>query len=335
MVEPRIRIKLQSEVSGKIISASPRWQNGGFFRKGEQLLKIEDFYYLNQLAKAKAAQAQASSGLKQEEGLSYVAKQEWEKRNPEDDNSAARSLALREPQLAAMKAQYDAASAEVLVAEKALEKTSIVAPFDGVIVSKSADVGQVVSPGLALAELMAIDVVEIRVPLTEAQQEFLALPDLNQTIKTPATIKYVSQDETEEWQGHFVRTEGVLDPATKVLNGVVQIKDPYGLNKQVEKPLLLGSFVEVELTGKTLNNIFVLPRRLLYSGNTVWLVDKNDRLHSQEVKILPIRNEDIYVYEGLHAGDRIAAGGLIDPLEGSKVRVTEKGENAVSGDVVK
>ena len=320
VIEPRTKIRLQAEVNGKILEASPKWQNGGFFRKGELLLKIEDYYYQNQLARAKASRAQAKSALTQEEGLSYVARQEWEKRNPDENNEAARALALREPQLAAMRAQYEAATADVVSAENALAKTAIVAPFDGVVVNKVVDIGQFASTGLALAELHAIDVVEIRIPLTEAQQDFLDLPGLNQTIKSPAAVRHVTQNETVVWKGYFVRTESVLDNLTRVLNGVVQINDPYGLNHKVAAPLRLGSFVEVEIMGKTLENIFVLPRRFLYAGNTVWLVDSNDKLVSRQVKVLPVRQESIYVHEGLEAGDRLVVSGLTDALEGVKVK---------------
>lgn len=319
VVEPRTKIKLQAEVNGKIYEVSPRWLNGGFFRKNDQLLKIEDYYYQNQLARAKATLAQAKSGLVQEEGFSYVAKQEWEKRNQDENNSSAKSLALREPQLQSARAQFESASADVVSAQNALDKTFVQAPFDGVIVNKMVDIGQFVNPGLALAELHAIDVVEIRVPLTEAQQAYLDLPDLNQIIKTPALIKYATPNGIDIWQGNFVRTEGVLDPLTKVLNGVVQVKDPYGLDRRLKTPLRLGTFVEVELKGKQLDNIFVIPRRFLFAGNTLWLVDKNNRLQSRIVKVLPVREENVYVHEGLQSGDRLIVSGLVSPLDGAVV----------------
>jgi RND family efflux transporter MFP subunit len=320
IVEPRTKIKVLSGVNGEITSAAANWVNGGFFKKGEILLQVEDYYYQNQLARAKATLAQAKSGLVQEEGFSYVAKQEWEKRNADVDNTAAKALALREPQLESMKAQHEAASADVVSAQNFLEKTKISAPFDGVVANKVVDVGQAISTGMAVADLYAIDVVEIRVPLTESQQAFLDLPTLNQTTKIVAKAKYNSQNAVVDWNGYLVRTEGVLDPVTKVLNGVVQIKDPYGLNKTVKNPLRLGAFVEVEIQGKKIENIFVIPRRLLYTGDVIWLVDASNKLHSQAVKVLPVRDDNVYIYEGVKAGDKMVAEGAFGLIDGKLVK---------------
>lgn len=319
-VEPRTKVKLVSEVNGKVIETASRWYNGGFFRKGDLLLRVEDFYYQNQLARAKANQSQAKSALAQEEGFSYVARQEWEKRNTEDSSSAAaKSLALREPQREAIQAQYAAASADVVAAEHGLGQTTIRAPFDGLIVNKLVDIGQYVSPGVAVADILAIDVAEVRVALTEAQQAFLDLPALNQTSRIPAIVHYKTPEGDATWKGQLVRTEGVLDPISKVLNGVVIIRDPYGLNKAVKSPLRLGTFVEVELQGKRMENIFVIPRRFLYTGNVVWLVDQENKLRSRKVSILPIRDEQVYVYEGLKAGEKLVSGGVVGLIDGKIV----------------
>jgi RND family efflux transporter MFP subunit len=319
VVEPRTKIKLLAEANGRVLETSKKWLNGGFFHKGEQLLRIEDYYYKNQLARSQASLAQAKSALIQEEGFAYVAQQDWEKRNTADDNSSAKALALREPQLASMQAQFDAATADVVSAENSLAKTKMTAPFDGVLSNKTADIGQYVSPGVMMGELQAIDTVEIKVPLTEAQQAYINLPSLNQTIKSPATIKYSTPDGVQSWSGYLVRTEGVLDPLTKVLNGVVQVQDPYGLNKKVTTPLRLGTFVEVELQGKKYDSIFVLPRRFLYSNNSMWLVDKDNKLFKKTVKLLPIRDDNIYVYEGLAKGDRLVVDGVVGGLNGTVV----------------
>ncbi len=320
LVEPRTKIRLVSEVNGRVIGAAENWVNGGFFKKGEIILSVEDYYYQNQLARAKANFAQAKSGLVVEEGFSYVAKQEWEKRNADVDNTSAKALALREPQLESMKAQFDAASADVVSAEHLLEKTKISAPFDGVVANKVVDVGQTISGGVGVADLYAIDVVEIRVPLTESQQAFLNLPALNQTTKIVAKAKYDTQNSKDVWKGFLVRTEGVLDPVTKVLNGVVQIKDPYGLNSPIKKPLRLGAFVEVELEGKKIDNIFVIPRRLLYTGDIIWLVDSSNKLRSKAVKVLPVRDENVYIYEGIKAGERMVSEGAFGLIDGKLVK---------------
>jgi len=320
LLEPRTKVRLVAEVNGRILTASQKWMNGGFVRKGEELLGVEDFYYQNQLARAKANLAQAESALKQEQGVAYVVKQDWEKRNTGANSDLAKELGLREPQMRAIEASLEAAKADEISAAELLRKTKVIAPFDGVIANKVVDAGQSLSAGTVLADLLAIDVAEIKVPLTEVQQSYLNLPALSNNSNIRAEINYRSEDKSNRWQGKLVRTEGVLDPVTKVLNAVVQIQDPYGLKKSTKTPLRLGSFVEVKLEGKKIDNIFILPRRLLYTGNVVWLINAENKMESRQVKILPIRDANVYIYEGLKVGEKLIASGTFGLLDGKLVK---------------
>lgn len=319
IVEPRQRVRIVAEVNGRILTASNKWLNGGFVHKGESLLNIEDFYYQNQLARAKANVAQVESGLKQEQGIAYVVKQDWDKRSQDPESPLAKELGLREPQMQAVQSQLIAAKADELSAQELLAKTKVLAPFDGVVVNKIVDAGQSVSAGTALADFYAIDMAEIRVPLTEVQQSYLDLPALNHTSNLASEIEYQVEGKQDKWMGRLVRTEGVLDPVTKVLNAVVQVNDPYGLKKSVARPLRLGSFVQIKLEGKKLDNIFIIPRRFLYTGNIVWLVNKDNKMESRVVKILPIRDSNVYIYEGLKAGEKMIAAGAFGLLDGKVV----------------
>lgn len=319
VVEPRTKIRLLPEVAGEIIKVSPKWENGGFFRQGEVFLEIEDYNYQNQLAKAEANVARSQSSLTQEEGLAFVARQDWERRNTKTDNAAAKALALREPQLAAAVSQVDAAKADVVSAQRSLEKTKITAPFDGILLKKSADIGQYIAAGQILAEYYSVDVAEVRVPLTEAQLIFLDVARIDKKMKIPVEISYSVENETIHLQGHLSRTEGLLDALTKVLYAVIEIQDPYALKNEAAVPLRLGSFVEVSIKGKNLQNIFVLPRRSLRAGNKVWVVNAKNILELRAVKLLPLRENDIYIYAGLSENEQVVVGGLIDPIEGKRV----------------
>ena len=329
VVEARTKIRLLPEVAGKIIDVSPNWENGGFFRKGEVFFGIESHNYQNQLAKAEASVARAKNSLTQEQGMAFVAKKNWESRKKKTENIAAKSLALREPQLASAKAQLEAAKADVLSARRNLEKTQMKAPFDGILLKKSADIGQYISAGQQLAEFYAIDTAEIRVPLTEAQLTFLDISRIDESMSISADINYTVESETLQLKGFMTRTEGLLDSLTKVLYAVIEIPDPYALQNDSVVPLRLGSFVEVSISGRKLDDIFVLPRRALRAGNKVWVVDENNILLSRDVKLLPLRKEEIYVYEGLADQEKVVVGGMVDPIEGKVVIPVVKQEETV------
>ena len=321
VVEPRTRIRLLPEVNGKITSTSPDWVNGGFFRKGDVMLSIEDHSYQNQLSKARASLAQAQSALTQEKALAYVAEKEWQQRDNKPENAASRDLALRKPQLEAARQQVASAQADVASAKKVLAKTRIRAPFDGIVSQKAADIGQVVSPGQLLAEFSAIDWVEIRVPLTERQRALLDLPGLTDNKPVEAHVTYVTGDTRKTFTGQLVRTEAMLDEMTKVLYGVIRISDPYGLATDRSAILPIGAFVEVDVISRELKGVIKIHQRLLRSGNRVWVADSQNRLQQRPVELLPVRGETVYIASGLQAGDHIITSSIVDAHEGSVVDV--------------
>lgn len=320
----RTQVRLLPEVSGKIIDVSPKWNNGGYFRQGEMMLKIEDHTYRNHVARTKASLAQAQSAYVQEQGIAYVAEKEWKKRGGGEKNEAARALALREPQLKSAKAQVDAAEAELKAAELSLEKTTIKAPFDGILLKKAADIGQTIGSGQMLGEFYAVDQAEIRVPLTETQQALMDLPGLNENASISAIIRFQTDDAQIERPGRFVSTEGVLDELTKVLYGRVIIDDPYAMQDATLPPIRIGAFVQVVMTGKTLDGVFVIPGDTLRRGDMVWTVDAENKLHLQKITYLKLRQDDLVVVGGLQAGDRLAVGSLIKPSEGKLVEPVEQ-----------
>ena len=64
------------------------------------------------------------------------------------------------------------------------------------------------------------------------------------------------------WQGSVVRTEGELDPKTRMVNVIVQVPDPYE-QAGGRPPLTVGLFVEAEILGNEYDDIVVLPRTAL------------------------------------------------------------------------
>lgn len=320
---PAKHIRYLAEVNGKIVETANNWQDGGFFRKGDLMLVVEDNAYQSQLAKAKAAQEQARTALTQEIANAHVAKKTLESSGRKYDNDAARALALREPQLETARAQLASAEVDVQLASLMLEKTYIRAPFDGIMNNKAVDLGQVVGSGQLLADFYGVEKAEIRVPLTLAQQAYLDLPPLAQQANIPVEIIYKTAEVEHRLEGKLVRTSGVLDETTRVLHGIIEIEDVYNLHGKNEKTVLpIGAFVEVEIASKRLPNISVLPSRLLRPGNRIWVADSEDKLRLREVKLLPSSNKKVYVRSGFLEGDRVVVSSIVDAHAGSLLDIT-------------
>ena len=151
-IRPRTLTTLIAEVPGIIEEVAPfddkllnktNFRAGGFFKKGDLLLKIEDIDLQTLKADANANLRRAELQLLQEKELAKQAKIEWGNR----DWSLASDLVKRIPQIKKAEAEANAAQARLLQASQDLNRSQVRAPFEGRILKTMADVGQQVGAG--------------------------------------------------------------------------------------------------------------------------------------------------------------------------------------------
>ena len=326
-VRPRTESTLIPEVAGRIIEVSPDFREGGFFDKGEVLVRIEPRDYELALATAEAQVAQAKATLEQELALAEVVKNDWEQLGKE-----APALGLRKPQIAAAEAALLSARAQLERARVDLERTRIRAPYAGRVLEQAADIGQFVSVGTVLARVYAVDYVEIPLPLSNRQLEYVDLPERFRRDKgaeiAPGAVVSIEADigrTTYQWQGRLVRVEGAIDTQSRQLFVVAQVDDPYARGPQGRPPLRIGQFVRARIQGRTLNDVFVLPRAALREGSQVLIVDESSHLQRKTVSVAWSDEERVVISEGLEEGDVVTLTSLSIAASGTLVRATIDG----------
>ena len=314
-VRPLQETQLVSEVSGKVITISEALVDGGLFKAGDELLRIDpvDFELAVTLARARVQDAEADFAMAQQE--SEAAVQEWRDLNPE---RAVPDLVARKPQLSAAKAKLDAERADLKKAQLELARTRLKAPFDGVISQEGVDIGQYVTPGQALATLIGTQAMEIVVPLADESLRWVRVPGftMGEGAGSPAVIRVTVAGAPQTWEARVVRAEGRIDEQTRMVNVVVRVEGPYGRRP----PLAPGLFVEVEITGQTLEEATLLPRSALRDDQRVWVVDPQDRLSIRPVRVAHLTTAGVVIDEGLAAGERVVVSQLRAVTEGMRVR---------------
>ena len=118
----------------------------------------------------------------------------------------------------------------------------------------------------------------------------------------------------------MVRTEGELDPQTRMINVVARVEAPYA-PAAGRAPLAVGLFVDAEIHGRLAKDVAVLPRSAVRPDNQVLVVDSDDRLHFRSVTVLRTVAEQAYISDGLAAGERVCISPLDTALEGMTVRI--------------
>ncbi|MGY6553811.1 MAG: efflux RND transporter periplasmic adaptor subunit [Wenzhouxiangella sp.] len=327
-VQPRTQTSLASEVSGRIVRLNDSFTSGGFFRAGETLVEIDPSDYEAALLQAQAELASAQSRLADEKARSDQARRDWQRLHGSDREPG--DLVLRLPQVAGAQAAVLAAEAGVLRARRNLERTRISMPFDGMVRTRQVDLGQFVSTGSPLGVVFAVDVAEIRLSLSDQELAFLNLPEpgvAQADEGIPVRLSGSVSGRRGSWEARIVRTEGVVEESTRLVNAVAIVEDPYGLlGHPRELPLPIGTFVSADIQGRSSAGLIELPRAALRENNTVFLANDRDELEVRSVELMRATTQRAYVRNALKAGDRVITTAIQAPIPGLPLRVREATE---------
>lgn len=330
-IRPRTLTTLIAEVPGIIEEVAPfddkllnktNFRAGGFFKKGDLLLKIEDIDLQTLKADANANLRRAELQLLQEKELAKQAKIEWGNR----DWSLASDLVKRIPQIKKAEAEANAAQARLLQASQDLNRSQVRAPFEGRILKTMADVGQQVGAGssAALAQVYALDSAEIDFALSRSEMKFLGFSDGFLSEKNIQVEAHVLNSEGQViHKGWLDRSEGIVDPRTRLTNLVVRVDkcfaNPFSANKIIA-PLAVGQFVNLQMLGLEVE-VFLIPESAFRTHDTLLIVDENNQLISRKVSVIHRSGQKVWVESGLEIGDQVCTTPIEIISEGMEVRL--------------
>ena len=323
-VQPRTSSQLVPEISGPVIEVAQSFAVGGFFEAGDVLLKIDPYDYQQAVITGRAQLAQAQLRVAQEEAEAEVARREWQELGRGD----ASALTLRQPQVDDALAAVASADAALDRAARDLERAEIKAPYAGRVQSKDVDIGQFVNKGTAVARIYAVDSAEIRLPLPDEELAYLNVPmsyrNAERQSGSPVTILAAFGGREHTWQGRIVRTESEIDPVSRMVHVVAEVRDPYAASSDPSRPpLASGMFVEAEIEGRTVDDVVILPWSALRGRDQVLVVDDSNRLRFRQVEILRSTSEEVLIRSGLAEGEAVCISALDTVTDGMLVQVTD------------
>jgi RND family efflux transporter MFP subunit len=325
-VEPLTQTELVAEVTGRVVSVSSNIRAGGQFNEGDVLVQLDDRDFKVEVDIAASDAAQANVAYLQELAEADLAAKDW---NKAPENETARLLALRKPQVAAAKAALDAANARLARAKLNLERTRIKAPFDGMVLTQSIDIGQVVNSTQTIATIYSTDAVEVRLPVKLSELDYLTLTEGNKSSEKVNVALYGELgSRTYQWNGTVVRSEGAFDAATRTLFVVAQIDDPF-TNLPQRPAIRVGQFLRAQIQGETLNDVFVIPRKAISQDYTVSVMVDNTLRKRQ---VAPLWTDKDAVVVGmssqapLQIGDRLILTPVSNLPDGTRIKALNDGD---------
>ena len=307
-VMPYKESELIPEVNGRVSWMSPNLLPGGYFSKDEVLLRIDNRDHRSKVARSKAA---LNRSMAEEELARFELGRMEELVKKKLTSQSSLEIVLRNHRIAEAVLQDSKIALEQ--AFRDLKRTEIKAPYDGLVRSEKVDLGQYVSRGMVIASIYAAQYAEVRLPVADKQLAYLDLPlghrgELADEVKPEVLLFTDYGGKYYEWIGKLVRTEAEIDSRSRMVTAVVRVNN----NNNVDQPdLPIGLFVNARIKGRWVEGVVTIPRAALRNQNKVLVVDKDNRIHYRDVKILRFENDNVIVSDGLESGDVVN----ISPLQ--------------------
>ena len=221
-------------------------------------------------------------------------------------------------ELTQARARVAAAEAVVDLARVNLERTRVVAPFDGALGARSVSPGDWVDSDVALVQIDAVDRLQLQFSLPE-NAIALAEPGLE-------VVTRVAAYPDEEFKGVVYFVSPALDKASRRLALKAWVPNTDGR-------LRPGMFARVELEAERTEHAVVIPESAVASdatGSYVWRVNSESVAERAPVELGTRRDGQVVIVAGLASGDTIVTSGTHKVYEGSSVQAPDA-VPAVSG----
>ena len=319
-VSPRTETAIVPEVSGNVVWVSPNLVAGGYFDAGEPLLRIDDRDYVTAVERARA-NIDRTEAEKEYAAFELQRLEELEMReliSQSDVEAGIRAARVTNAALADARIALEQA-------ERDLARTEIRAPFQGFVRNEQTDVGQFISRGTSIANIYAVDYVEVRLPIADQQLAYLNLPltqrgELDVSAAPTVTVSADFAGSNYKWTGRIVRTEAEIDSRSRMIQAVARIsaEDLSGDGPEALPPPV-GLFVNAEIEGRSADGVIVVPRSAIRNANEVLVVDRDNRLRYRKVSLLRIYGENAYINGGIEGGELICISVLQTVVNGMHV----------------
>jgi membrane fusion protein, multidrug efflux system len=301
-VHARYEMPLSFRVGGQL---SARYVNpGDGVKKGQALAQLDPSDANNQLAAAKAALDAATHRL-------LFATQQRDRDEAQFKQNLISQLQLQQTQdsYASALAGSDQAKQQYELTQNQLRYTTLVADHDGVITSRQADVGQVLSAGQAVFGFAWSGEREVYLDISESRIDGIAVGQ-SAKVTLPALPNRV-------FAAHVREIAPAADAQSRTYLVKLTIDQP-------SDALQLGMTADASLqaTKPSAPAVSIPATALFHQGEhpAVWVVRPADStLELRPVTVARYGESDVLISDGLKAGERVLMQGVHTVSAGEKV----------------
>ena len=285
-IEAMQSIELRPTVDGRIVQIY--FREGSEVRRGTPLVKVDDAELLAQVARLEAERDLAALALARTRELV--------------DQEAASQAELESAEARARSTQADLDLTQVR-----LDRTTVRAPFSGVLGQRFVSLGDYVSSATRLVTLQTVNPQRAVFEVSERYATQLAVGQ-SVTFEVAAVPERV-----------FTGTVDFVDPVVKLPGRTIIVKAEV---PNTDRALQSGMFIEARLATDIRADAVLVPEDAILSleqGNFAWVVTAENQTTRRAV-LLGIRTPGrVEIIEGIEAGEQVVVGMLERLFEGAPV----------------
>jgi multidrug efflux pump subunit AcrA (membrane-fusion protein) len=382
-VEPKHIWQATAEVSGRLVYRHPQLETGRLLPKDTLLLEIDPLEYQLKLAQAQANlnATQTKLGridkevnnlnvsLKTEQQKLALVEQEYQRKlslkkqnliSQSEIESQQQALLTQRKLLQDLQSAYELLPDDTKVtlaqlsvdqakmedAQRQLDKTRLLLPFDARIAEVNVEEDQVVTMGSLMLVAFQLGTVEIKAEMSLKDMNTIRMsiesspvsPQLLaiEALQLPARVEFQTADIHYKWPAKVTRVAETINPDQATVGVYLEVSQAFPELQLMERgkpPLTKGMFLSAYIQGFA-SAQFVIPERAL-RGDKIYVMDSDDRLVIKPVDVLFRSAAGVAIAGDLNEGEQLVLNDLIPAIPGMTLRIAQSAAlaQAASGDL--
>src|SRR5262245_9588527 len=299
---PTREATVRAELGGAILDVSV--EEAQAVARGALLARIET-------RTLEDARQSAASSVRSAENQLAVARRETERTEMlvEAGALAARELDIARNTVASAEAALADARSRLAGAERSLGDTVVHAPFNGIVASRAAHTGDIVTPGAEMFHI--IDPSSMRLEASVPSEDLSVL-------RVGASVEFTVRGYDRTFNGRIERIAPQADPTTRRVPIYVAIPNVGG-------KLVAGLFAEGRVVSDSASGLIVPLNAVNTTEAEPWVLRVRDGVTERVPIMVGLRDprrEEVQVASGLNAGDTLLRGAAQGISPGTPVKLT-------------
>ncbi len=344
-------VELRALVAGQILIVGSRFRDGGMVKSGDMLVTIDAFDYQADLDERRAQLAEARARTKEIEArqqtLRAALRRDREivtiqrrqlarvEKLRKSGSSTGRALdnarldltrqlqvisnreneiVVEQTRLAQQQALIDRHKVNIRRTERDLQRTRLLAPFDGFLYDITAEIGKRISVNDRVARLIDARRLEARIHLSDSEYGRLI----------SGGEKLIGRQARVVWHigGRGLELKAVIDRIAPTINAASGGVDAYArlLASSLDLPIRPGAFVTISLPDRRYVQVARVPDSALFGQDTVYVI-KDNRLERRRVRVIARQANSLLLRGELRDGDRVVTNRFAEIGPGVLVKI--------------